>query len=390
MKVQHACLTAVVAFTATTQALPVPRQLLQTSGFTWPLYTQQCEDDAGPRYTDDAETFGTGKYHDKSQAIAVLQNGACPDPLKGACEARAAGKPVTPEVARASYLEGPLQCGGKGWFCRILPDAKWDGGIRRDWNFNHCNETDYGDTAGHCHGSDDDDTYYWWVRDHWYRNYAGRLHCCCDWGATLGVVARCDYRAPLRPGEADECRDANEDHTGPGSGFSLGFEAGCPNLGTTDPLPEPAEGQCWDVLNFAPGMEDENDNGGGDDNIDVPEDGDGDRPDGDIEDTPEVDNPDEEIDDVPEDNDPNDETDDNDGVDPTEAPEDDDNEDLPENDNDADRPDSGGEDNLNDSPTTPLTGPDDPFDEDTSPATHAIPAYTGIAAILFVCVRGMP
>jgi len=232
--------------------------------FKWPLYSQQCFDDAGPPFLDDAETFGPGgSYHDKGKAEAVLTpSNQCALPVRAACEARAEaeGGKVTPSIARASYLEGPLQCGGRGWFCRILPDPAHDLGIERDWNFNHCNATRYGDSAGHCHGSDSQDTYYWWVRDHWHRNYAGRLHCCCGWGAEssmVGVVSRCDYRALLQPGENEKCRDANEDHQGPGSGFSKGFELGCPNLGQKSPLPEPDQAQCWDVLRFAPGGRDD-------------------------------------------------------------------------------------------------------------------------------------
>ena len=114
-----------------------------------------------------------------------------------------------------------MDCGGRGWFCRILPDDTHDvNNMQGDYNFNHCNRTEYGDIDGHCHGSDYDDVFYWWVRDHWHRNYAGRLHCCCDWQATKGVVNRCDYRRPVAPSEAGQCRDANEGH-------GLGYEEGC-------------------------------------------------------------------------------------------------------------------------------------------------------------------
>lgn len=219
--------------------------------FTWPKYSQACRDDAGPFFPDNDDR--PNRYHDEYQSEAVLKDdGTCADPIKAACEAHAEGGQVTKKVAKTAYLEGPLQCGGKGWFCRILPD-KTHFDWRDDWNFNHCNRTEYGDSDGHCHGSDDDDVYYWWVRDHFHRNYAGTLHCCCDWTATVDVVSQCDYRAPLAEGENEQCRDANEDHDGPGSGFSKGFEDGCTAGLGPKPLPEPDEGQCWDVLKFAPG-----------------------------------------------------------------------------------------------------------------------------------------
>lgn len=214
-----------------------------------PSYDQMCQDDAGPPWVDEEEAYGRGKrYHTDSKAIPLLKSdGTCPDPLQQACAMQS--NPLT------AFLEGPVQCGGKGWFCRIVPqEGHGKTGSRfPDLNFAHCNRTEdeAGDVDGHCHGSSEESTYYWWVRDHWHRNYAGRLRCCCDWGATLGVVSRCDYRAMIPEGMVDQCRDANEDHTGPGSGFSLGFEAGCPEYGV--PVTEPPEDQCWEVLNFAPG-----------------------------------------------------------------------------------------------------------------------------------------
>jgi hypothetical protein len=94
---------------------------------------------------------------------------------------------------RSAFLDGPIQCGGKGWFCRILRQDDWknkDG--FQDSNFAQCNteNPDEHDESGHCHGSDADDTYGWWVRDHWFRGYAGSLHCCCDWERTHGIVNR--------------------------------------------------------------------------------------------------------------------------------------------------------------------------------------------------------
>ena len=133
---------------------------------TFPPYSQQCQDDAGPPFMDDAETFGPGgTFHDQKPATAV---GDCPAPLQGAC-----GK----KEQTAAFLEGPIDCGGRGWFCRILEEPGWPTiNLISDVNFGYCNTTegfeDAGfDKAGHCHGSNSDDSYYWWVRDHWHRQY---------------------------------------------------------------------------------------------------------------------------------------------------------------------------------------------------------------------------
>ena len=66
-------------FTLFLLALPVNGRLnanreLQTG--TFPSYSQQCQDDAGPPFSDDLETFGPGrKYHFGSPAAPVLKNG---------------------------------------------------------------------------------------------------------------------------------------------------------------------------------------------------------------------------------------------------------------------------------------------------------------------------
>ena len=128
----------------------------------WPLYTQQCRDDAGPPYLDDEETFNGGKYHDGSAAYPVLQDdGQCAQPMKNACASRPSFK--------TAYLEGPIDCGGNGWYCRIYNDEinGWPNiALNGDSNFGNCNSTnsfeDAGyDRDGHCHGSDNDSTYYW-------------------------------------------------------------------------------------------------------------------------------------------------------------------------------------------------------------------------------------
>ena len=144
---------------------------------------------------DDVEHFGvSGDYFDASPARAVGDGDDCPAPLATACAAK--GK-------IAAFLAGPIDCDKRGWFCRI---ERQDGFVPsdgfRDSNFAHCNrsDADESDADGHCHGSDSDETYGWWVRDHWFRGYAGRLTCCCDWNALKGLTNRCDYRRRVSAG----------------------------------------------------------------------------------------------------------------------------------------------------------------------------------------------
>ena len=219
----------------------------------WPEYNQQCRDDAGPPYLDDSETFPDGgKYHDNSAAVPLLlQNGKCPDPLKSAC----ANRPTI----KTAFLEGPLSCGDKGWYCRIMPDTNWPPlNLMGDVNFGHCNTTahfedDGADQDGHCHGSSKDNTYYWWIRDHWFRGYNGNLRCCCGWNdgsetpLTGGRIAnRCDYRRQVTPDEdVSRCRDANEDH-------NLSYEGGCSSQYSNQiglPIPE-SDSMCWEVSRY--------------------------------------------------------------------------------------------------------------------------------------------
>jgi len=229
---------------------------------------QQCRDDAGPPWTDDTENYPSGEqYHTSSPAQPLLPaSGECPSPLASACASKG---------TKAAYIDGPIDCGDRGWFCRIVTQPGWmNGAYPREYgdkNFAHCNATDADerDDDGHCHGSASDDTYGWWIRDHWFRGYAGTLHCCCDWQAVKGVVNRCDYRRHVDPSEvapvSSSCRDANEDH-------GLNYEGGCEGYRTTpfvDPLTS-GSGQCWSLRNFADegsvrqgGGGDGNDNGGG-------------------------------------------------------------------------------------------------------------------------------
>ena len=202
--------------------------------------SQQCADDAGPPWGDDEETFPGKRYHDGTPATAVEP---CPEPLAGACASKG---------AKAAYLDGPVDCGGAGWFCRIMPQAGWSNPDFDDNNFARCSlpNADERDDDGHCHGSDVDDTYGWWVRDHWFRGYAGTLTCCCDWNALKGLANRCDYREHVTddgtggPYDRETCRDANEDH-----GYS--FEGRCKSK--YEPFDDPLDStdQCWSLTSFA-------------------------------------------------------------------------------------------------------------------------------------------
>lgn len=203
--------------------------------------SQQCADDSGPLWADDEEVFGDKAYSYGTPASPVLlSDEECPNPLKDACATKG---------PQRAFLEGPIECSSKGWFCRILPQDGWRNPDYSDMNFAHCNATDADerDNDGHCHGSDTDNVYGWWIRDHWFRGYAGTLHCCCDWELTKGLVNRCDYRKPINsPAELATCRDANEEH-------NKGYEGTCgahSNIPYNDPVTS-GSGQCWTIHNFA-------------------------------------------------------------------------------------------------------------------------------------------
>lgn len=231
--------------------------VLTSADITWPLHSQQCRDDAGPLFVDDEETFGPGgKYHDGSAAYPqLLEDGSCAKPLQGACASR--------DDKKSAYLEGPIDCGNKGWYCRIYNDEEngWANiNLVGDYNFGNCNSTssfeDAGyDRDGHCHGSSVDNTYYWWIRDHWYRQYNGRVRCCCGWyeGGTQplfsGRIAnRCDYRRLVTETEnLDNCRDANEGHN---LGYDdIGCDASYQSSQLNSPIPEDDD-VCWEIQRF--------------------------------------------------------------------------------------------------------------------------------------------
>mmetsp|Transcript_16865 Transcript_16865/g.37842 ORF Transcript_16865/g.37842 Transcript_16865/m.37842 type:complete len:354 (+) Transcript_16865:244-1305(+) len=193
-------------------------------------------------------------YHAGSAAYPVLNDRECAEPLKDACAQR-------PDF-KTAYLEGPISCGNNGWYCRIFDDSAngWPtANLVPDLNFGQCNSVasfeDAGyDRDGHCHGSSDDSTYYWWIRDHWFRGYNGKVRCCCGWyeGGSQplygGRIAnRCDYRRlVVDEQDASTCRDANEDH-------NLGFDdIGCnqqyrDQIGS--PIPED-DAVCWEIERF--------------------------------------------------------------------------------------------------------------------------------------------
>jgi len=185
---------------------------------------------------DDHETYPAGtRYHTGTPAFGA----SCTPPISAACSSKG---------ALAGHLDGAVDCGGLGWFCRIMEQPGWVNPQFNDNNFAHCNSStaDQRDNDGHCHGSDNDSTYGWWVRDHWFRGYAGTLHCCCDWTLTRGLVNRCDYRKYVSPSELDSCRDANEEHNN-------GYEDGCDTHASVpfrDPLVHDPT-KCWSVFNFA-------------------------------------------------------------------------------------------------------------------------------------------
>lgn len=229
-------------------------------------YPQQCSEDAGPVWSDDGATFPNKHYWSGSPAEPVLpSSGKCPPPLAASCARKG---------VKAAHLDGPIKCGGKGFFCRIVPQKGWlnthpspmsgdppgppGAGVFREANFYHCNKTTKPDedmpeaSDGHCHGGIADDVYGWFVRDHWFRGYAGTLHCCCNYGATKGVVNSCDVRRPVTKEESKKgCNDPNED-----ARAKYMHKGGCSaeqRAKYTDPLYSTAAGQetCWSIKSFS-------------------------------------------------------------------------------------------------------------------------------------------
>ena len=165
-----------------------------------------------------------------------------------------------------------------------MPDENWPPqNLIPDLNFGQCNSSasfdDVGfDQDGHCHGSSYDNTYYWWIRDHWFRGYNGRVRCCCGWFEGLGandppmhmygrrIANRCDYRRQVTTTEdITQCRDANEDH---GMGFDdVGCDADSYSSQIGSPIPED-DGVCWEIAKFGHVDTGESNDDGGESNDD--------------------------------------------------------------------------------------------------------------------------
>mmetsp|Transcript_62 Transcript_62/g.150 ORF Transcript_62/g.150 Transcript_62/m.150 type:complete len:255 (-) Transcript_62:547-1311(-) len=230
--------------------------------FVWPEKNQQCADDAGPPYLDDKPGK---KYHDVYPKVSpvLLPDGSCADPLKEACGAEMHGD------AKTAYLEGPVSCNNEGWYCRITEQEGWRPmNLKGDLNFGHCNSTasfddDATDADGHCHGSSVDNTYYWWIRDHFFRQYNGKLRCCCGWfekdedgkktvfdAITSGRIGNgCDYRREVFV--PDKCRDANEDNTPPYDRYTGGCKKKFKKTQLNKPVDLPKfDNTCWEIQYF--------------------------------------------------------------------------------------------------------------------------------------------
>ena len=52
----------------------------------------------------------------------LLANGDCPAPLRGACEANKAQQMDATAAAVKAFMEGPIDCGEMGFFCRMKAD----------------------------------------------------------------------------------------------------------------------------------------------------------------------------------------------------------------------------------------------------------------------------
>lgn len=226
---------------------------------------QQCTDDAGPPWMDDSNI---AYYVGFAAEPKLGADGTCPGPLAGACAEKG---------ALAAFHDGPVDCGDRGWFC-ILEDQPghrapgMKNGRFPDSNFAFCAQKDSEhDRDGHCHGSDADNTYGWWVRDHWHRNYAGKIRCCCGWASSSmrGYVNRCDYRKEIKSQALRrKCRDANEEH-------NVDWNPGC-DMARSVPPPE----TCWEMQGFGPAKLD-GDGGGGGNNDDENDGGNNDNNDND-------------------------------------------------------------------------------------------------------------
>lgn len=207
--------------------------------------------------------FDTEKEDQYILKPSVPLDGSCPSPLAEACIQK---EGETKEQAHVrAYMEGPPNCGDKGFFCRILQDPAGRGGMTGgpgdvfvgNENFGYCvdravdRRIDWNNLGrqpnnndGHCHGSDVDEVYIGVLYDHYYRPYRGTLTCCCglekrdennDWTPAKEYISRCDYR-----GEN-------------GNNAAENFERGCGTDMTAfhgpDEFPD-KENMCWTMKNY--------------------------------------------------------------------------------------------------------------------------------------------
>lgn len=209
---------------------------------------------------------------------------SCPPvghPLRDACLSNLAGGQkgnAAMALVKAS-MEGPINCGGKGFFCRMKSDPYFSGTpgdqLYNNYNFGYCQDAEsdnpdnmfpgnYHDPEkddGHCHGSHLDSVYQDVLQDHYHRVYRGTLECCCGesvtplqagttnpvspsaWVPATKLIERCDFRGTA------------------GNNGTFNFEGGCGkdvNYGPGSYAPElfvspqqyKSDHMCWELKHF--------------------------------------------------------------------------------------------------------------------------------------------
>ena len=58
----------------------------------------------------------------------LLGDGACPEPLRSACESYKDQDMSEQDAILKAFMEGPVDCGGMGFFCRMKEDPAGIGG----------------------------------------------------------------------------------------------------------------------------------------------------------------------------------------------------------------------------------------------------------------------
>lgn len=189
---------------------------------------------------------------------------SCPGPLAPACETYVEEGLSAEDAALKAFMEGPVDCGGLGFFCLMSQDpAGVDGGMTgtpgdqfinnrnvgfcvdrdedRQINWNDLSRQPNNNDA-HCHGSEFDTSYEGVLNDHYYRPYRGTITCCCGlqnddedgkWAPAKDYISRCDYRG-------ETANDAAKN-----------FERGC-GRDMFDFIPKDAfpNEKCWTLDNF--------------------------------------------------------------------------------------------------------------------------------------------